>query len=68
VRLLLPVTVPVVAVGVATVLKSTAYALPDDRARALAAGFQMHLARPVEPGRLVQIVAHLASGASRVVL
>jgi CheY-like chemotaxis protein len=31
----------------------TAYASPDDAARALAAGFKAHLAKPVEP-RLVK--------------
>lgn len=35
----------------------TAYATPDDRDRALAAGFQMHLAKPVEPVKLVTSVA-----------
>jgi len=35
----------------------TAYATPDDRARALAAGFQMHLAKPIEPEKLVTSVA-----------
>jgi len=31
----------------------TAYARPDDRQRALLAGFQMHLAKPVEAGELI---------------
>ena len=35
----------------------TAYASVEDRARALAAGFQMHLAKPVEPDELVAVVA-----------
>ena len=35
----------------------TAYATPDDRAQALAAGFQMHLAKPIEPQTLVTSIA-----------
>ena len=41
----------------------TAYAREEDRARSLAAGFQAHLAKPVEPGDLVAAVADLADGA-----
>jgi len=41
----------------------TAYAGAEDRRRALAAGFQTHLAKPVEPAELVAAVAKLASGA-----
>jgi signal transduction histidine kinase/integral membrane sensor domain MASE1 len=37
----------------------TAYAQADDRARALEAGFQVHLSKPVDPGRLVSTVATL---------
>ena len=40
----------------------TACARDDERQRALAAGFQRHLAKPVPPEALVQIVATLASG------
>lgn len=35
----------------------TAYASPDDRALALAAGFQVHLAKPIEPETLVSSIA-----------
>ena len=38
----------------------TAYATADDRARALSAGFQRHVAKPVEPLQLVSIIAELA--------
>ncbi|MGH8229220.1 MAG: hybrid sensor histidine kinase/response regulator [Steroidobacteraceae bacterium] len=38
----------------------TAFARPEDAVRAHDAGFQMHLAKPVEPEELVRIVAHLA--------
>jgi CheY-like chemotaxis protein len=38
----------------------TAYARPEDAARAREAGFQMHLTKPVEPCQLVRLVAQLA--------
>lgn len=38
----------------------TAYATDDDRARALAAGFQVHLAKPIEPEALVRSIAGAA--------
>ena len=38
----------------------TAFARPEDAVRAQDAGFQMHLAKPVEPDELVRVVAHLA--------
>ena len=41
-------------------LALTAYARAADRVRALEAGFQMHLAKPVEPTELVVTVAALA--------
>jgi PAS domain S-box-containing protein len=37
----------------------TAYAGPKDRRRALLAGFQTHLAKPVEPDELLAVVASL---------
>jgi CheY-like chemotaxis protein len=43
----------------------TAYARPEDRDRALAAGFQVHLSKPVEPRALLEAVARLAAGGSR---
>ncbi len=44
----------------------TAYARSDDRFRALASGFQMHIAKPVEVGELLAIVANLAKQAPKV--
>lgn len=44
----------------------TAYARPDDRRRALDAGFEMHLSKPVEPDELVSVVADLAGRASSI--
>lgn len=38
----------------------TAYAREEDRASALAAGFQCHISKPVEPEQLVAMVAQLA--------
>jgi CheY-like chemotaxis protein len=38
----------------------TAYARSDDRVRALRAGFQIHLAKPIDPAELVTTIAALA--------
>lgn len=38
----------------------TAYARTEDRRRALLAGFQMHVAKPVDPNELAEVVASLA--------
>jgi CheY-like chemotaxis protein len=38
----------------------TAYARAEDRVQALRAGFQMHVAKPVEPGELLAVVVNLA--------
>ena len=37
----------------------TAFARAEDRRRTLEAGFQMHLAKPIEPGELIAAVANL---------
>ncbi|HBB30665.1 MAG TPA: hybrid sensor histidine kinase/response regulator [Cyanobacteria bacterium UBA8803] len=37
----------------------TAFARDEDKERALQAGFQMHVPKPVEPTELVSVVAHL---------
>src|SRR6266542_1902446 len=42
----------------------TAYAREEDRKRALAAGYQMHIAKPVSSGQLVAMIAHLAGRAA----
>jgi CheY-like chemotaxis protein len=39
----------------------TALSRSEDRVRALASGFQAHLAKPVEPAELVSTVAKLAA-------
>jgi len=38
----------------------TAFARIEDRVKSLAAGYQMHVAKPVEPGELLTIVASLS--------
>jgi CheY-like chemotaxis protein len=40
----------------------TAYARPEDRVKALGAGFQMHLAKPVDPDELLAVVHALGHG------
>nr|WP_275994145.1 PAS domain S-box protein [Argonema antarcticum] len=44
----------------------TAYARDEDHKQALSAGFQMHIAKPVEPGELAKVVATLAASAEKV--
>jgi signal transduction histidine kinase/ActR/RegA family two-component response regulator len=39
----------------------TAYAAEEDRRRALAAGFDVHVSKPVEPAELVSVIADLVS-------
>ena len=39
----------------------TAYARMEDRTRALMLGFDLHLAKPIEPSELLVVIAHLAS-------
>ncbi|HEV2765191.1 MAG TPA: hypothetical protein VGV38_19565 [Pyrinomonadaceae bacterium] len=38
----------------------TAYTRGEDRTRALLAGYQVHVSKPVEPDELVAVVASLA--------
>src|SRR5258705_13582719 len=40
----------------------TAYVRTEDRVRMLSAGFQMHVAKPVEPMELLSALARLAKG------
>jgi PAS domain S-box-containing protein len=42
----------------------TAYATSPDRAEALAVGFQQHLPKPVDPGRLVQVIREIIRGSA----
>ena len=37
----------------------TAHARPEDRARAFEAGFEWHLAKPIDPGELVSVILTL---------
>ncbi len=46
-------------------LALTAYARIEDRLRVLAAGFQMHVPKPVEPAELVAVVGSLADWAGK---
>ena len=43
----------------------TAYARSEDRLKALAAGYHMHVAKPVEPSELAAVVASLAARAGK---
>ena len=53
---------PVASGGRTPALALTAYARPEDRSAALRAGFQMHLAKPVEPVDLVVAIATIVDG------
>jgi CheY-like chemotaxis protein len=43
----------------------TAHSRPEDRLRALEAGFQWHLPKPIEPSELVAVIASLADRGDR---
>ena len=51
--------------GRVPVVALTASARGEDRRRALAAGFDMHVAKPVEPAVLAEIVAELTGAVRR---
>ena len=51
--------------GLVPSLALTAYTRPDDRRKALAAGFTTHLGKPVNPVELVTALGKLASLARR---
>jgi PAS domain S-box-containing protein len=53
-------TLPVDRGGRTPAAALTAFARAEDRTRALRAGFQTHVAKPVEPSELVAVVASLA--------
>jgi CheY-like chemotaxis protein len=46
--------------GAIPAIALTAYARSEDRTRAFRAGYQAHLAKPIEPGELVATIASLA--------
>jgi CheY-like chemotaxis protein len=45
--------------GLVPALALTAYASAEDAQRALKAGYQMHVPKPVDPDELATMVAHL---------
>ena len=51
--------------GLVPAIALTAYARIEDRLKVLAAGFQMHVPKPVEPAELVAVVASLAGWAGK---
>ncbi len=46
--------------GEVPALALTAFARSEDRRRAILSGFQLHMAKPVEPSELIAMVANLA--------
>jgi CheY-like chemotaxis protein len=57
-------TLPADHGGQTPAIALTAFAREEDRVRALSAGFQMHVAKPVEPAELLGAIAQLAGRAS----
>ena len=51
---------PADAGGAIPAIALTAYARTDDRTRAFRAGYQAHLAKPIEPAELVATIASFA--------
>jgi len=47
--------------GATPAIALTAYAREEDRAKALAAGYQAHMSKPVEPDELVDLAAQVAA-------
>jgi CheY-like chemotaxis protein len=52
---------PAEAGGAVPAVALTAYVADHDRERSLAAGFQLHLGKPMDPGLLAQAVAELVA-------
>ncbi len=44
------------------VIAMTGYSAPEDRARAIDAGFDLHLVKPVDPDDLIDLLAGCAAG------
>ncbi|HET9958451.1 MAG TPA: ATP-binding protein [Polyangiaceae bacterium] len=53
---------PVDSNGRIPAIALTAYARAEDRTQALKSGFNMHLAKPIEPGELLVVVATVTNG------
>ena len=51
---------PVAAGGLTPAVALTAFARSEDRTRAIVAGYQMHIAKPIEPQELLAVVASIA--------
>ncbi|VXB11363.1 ATP-binding protein [Massilia sp. 9I] len=52
---------PVEAGGQLPAIALTAFARPEDRLKALEAGFSTHISKPVEPGELIAAIASVAA-------
>jgi CheY-like chemotaxis protein len=48
--------------GATPAIALSAFARSEDRQRAYRAGFQMHVAKPVDPAELITIISALAGG------
>jgi len=45
-----------------TLIALTGYGQPDDRRKALEAGFDLHLVKPVDPQQLFDLLGDIAAG------
>jgi CheY-like chemotaxis protein len=52
---------PVSEGGATPAVALTAYARSEDRMRALAAGFTMHVPKPIEPAELMVVIASVVA-------
>lgn len=51
--------------GLTPAIALTAYARPEDRAKTLEVGYQAHVTKPVDPGKLMTAIAALAPSSAR---
>jgi CheY-like chemotaxis protein len=56
---------PIEGGGGVPAIALSAFARPEDRARALAAGFQLHVAKPVEQAELIAALTRLTANVPR---
>jgi len=45
--------------GAVPMIAVTAYARPEDRSRSIAAGFQAHVTKPINPSELIDVIASI---------
>jgi CheY-like chemotaxis protein len=56
---------PIEQGGAIPAIALTAFARSEDRTRAMMAGYQVHIAKPIEPAELLATIASLATQAGK---